>query len=294
MARTILQPQLADLTTQVTYDAGVDAGVWLDSLPEDHADCLITSPPYWCQRTYGTSAAELGCEPRVEDYVARLVEVLDKARRVLKPSGWLHVNIGDTYANQPGGYRYAESSKVSRHNRSAAGSAPRRDLRDLPYKSLACVPDRVKIAMLDRGWVLRNVIVWSKGTNPLPSTATDRWWSGWEPILAFTPVSRGTWYDGERRDAKWGPHGRLDVWIATAARRRNIDHPAGMPAAVVERLIHQTCPLGGMVIDPFAGGATTLLAAQRLSRFAAGADLYTWQGLEAAGIYVREWRATNG
>lgn len=281
------------LSPQAIYDVGVDAGVWLDSLPDKHADCLITSPPYWCQRTYGESASELGKEPRVEDYVARLASTLDKARRVLKPSAWLLVNIGDTYANQPGGYRYSDTSKISHRNRSAAGSAPRRDLRDLPYKSLACVPDRLKIALMDRGWVLRNVIVWAKGNNPLPSTATDRWWAAWEPILAFTPASKGTWYDPTRQHASWGPHGRLDVWTISPARRRNAQHPAGMPSQIVERLIHQTCPVGGMVIDPFAGGGTTLLAAQRLSRMAAGADLYHWSGLEAAGLYVREWRAND-
>jgi DNA modification methylase len=38
-------------------------------------DCVITSPPYYIQRSYGTSSCELGRESSVSEYVADLVKV---------------------------------------------------------------------------------------------------------------------------------------------------------------------------------------------------------------------------
>jgi site-specific DNA-methyltransferase (adenine-specific) len=55
--------------------------------------CVITSPAYYKQRNYGTSASELGREPSVAEYIGNLVEVFRATP--LEPWGSIWVNIGD-------------------------------------------------------------------------------------------------------------------------------------------------------------------------------------------------------
>lgn len=74
-----------------------DALAVLRTLEPDSIDCCVTSPPYWALRDYGF-AGQIGLEPSPEAWCARLVEVFDEVRRVLKPSGTLWVNVGDSYA----------------------------------------------------------------------------------------------------------------------------------------------------------------------------------------------------
>jgi hypothetical protein len=56
-------------------------------------DCVVTSPPYFNQRSYGESSAELGKEQSVTEYIANLVKVFRTIP--LAPWGSVWVNIGD-------------------------------------------------------------------------------------------------------------------------------------------------------------------------------------------------------
>jgi DNA modification methylase len=56
-------------------------------------DCVITSPPYYLQRNYGTSAGELGREASVAEYIGNLVDVFRAIP--LEPWASIWVNIGD-------------------------------------------------------------------------------------------------------------------------------------------------------------------------------------------------------
>jgi DNA modification methylase len=61
-------------------------------------DCVITSPAYYQQRNYGTSASELGREPSVAEYIGNLVAVFKAIP--LAPWGSIWVNIGDKRGKQ--------------------------------------------------------------------------------------------------------------------------------------------------------------------------------------------------
>jgi DNA modification methylase len=69
----------------------------LKQLPT-RVDGVITSPPYYLQRRYGTSASELGREPSVPEYIGNLVEVFRATP--LEPWGSIWVNIGDKRGKQ--------------------------------------------------------------------------------------------------------------------------------------------------------------------------------------------------
>ena len=187
-----------------------DAIEILKSLPPASVDAVVTSPPYWGLRTYGTMPqvwggsmecehewranlkiwhsdrgdnshkevfdrsfqsigtesracskcdawrGELGLEPYFFQYISHLCDVFDEVKRVLKGTGTLWVNLGDTY-----------------------GGAGR--LR----KSLCQIPSRFAIEMCSRSWILRNELIWWK-PNCMPSSAKDRFTIDFEKIFFFS------------------------------------------------------------------------------------------------------------
>jgi len=60
-------------------------------------DTVVTSPPYFGMRDYSGGEREIGREPTLDQYVARLAETLDLLRRPLKENGTLWLNLGDRY-----------------------------------------------------------------------------------------------------------------------------------------------------------------------------------------------------
>src|SRR5215475_4707410 len=77
----------------------------LAQLPDGCVQTVITSPPYWSLRAYGTEpvtingwTGELGSEPDPARFVANLVAIMREVRRVLRADGTVWLNIGDSYA----------------------------------------------------------------------------------------------------------------------------------------------------------------------------------------------------
>jgi len=87
-----------------------DAAQVLRLLPAEGVHACMTSPPYWAQREY-SGPSDLGNEPRVEEYVERLVSILGEVRRVLRADGSLYVM--DTSPSIPCNYaRYRSKPPV--------------------------------------------------------------------------------------------------------------------------------------------------------------------------------------
>jgi site-specific DNA-methyltransferase (adenine-specific) len=226
-----------------------DADSVLAGLLTGSVDCMITSPPYAnALRDYGV-AGQLGREPTVAEYVENLMTVLRQVRRLLKDSGALWLNLGDSF---------------SKHVSQGA-----------PTGSLLLAPQRIALALSADGWIVRNVAIWHK-PNPLPQSAADRLSPTYEVVI-FATKSRRYFFD---LDAIRIPHrsadrarpqerertrryqgnntglGRLkaagrvgnvrgknpgDLWtIPTAVDR--LSHQATFPHALIERPILATCP----------------------------------------------------
>jgi DNA modification methylase len=141
---------------------GGDARTQLGRLPGDSVDTVITSPPYYLLRDYGVRG-QIGSEATVDGWVDGLLAVLEEIGRVLKPTGSVWLNLGDTY---------------SRHYRFGA-----------PPKSLLLGPERLMLALTRAGWSVRNKVVWAK-PNPMPTSVRDRLSATWEPLYLLTPNSR--------------------------------------------------------------------------------------------------------
>jgi DNA modification methylase len=239
----------------------------LSRLPEETVDCVVTSPPYYWQRDYGVDG-QIGMEASVDGFVDNVVSVFDGVKRVLSPNGVVFLNLGDTYYNAKG----RPHGRDAKHH---ARTLARRQLRavdgpglGMPRKSLLGIPWRVALAMAQRGWTLRSEIIWVRRSAMPEPTAHDRPWRTHEHVFLF---SKNVKYYFDRS----GLDGDEDVWEIEPARRSAVrgEHYAPYPEELVERCLGVGCPPGGTVLDPFAGGGTTLAVAQRLGMNSLAVDL---------------------
>jgi DNA methylase/Phage terminase large subunit (GpA) len=98
-------------------------------------------------------------------------------------------------------------------------------------------------------------IIWAKDRFTLGRSDYQR---QFEPILYGWPEGATYHWCGARDQG--------DVWLFRPSR--NDLHPTMKPVGLVERAIRNSCPRGGLVLDPFGGSGTTLIAAERLGRVA--------------------------
>jgi hypothetical protein len=197
------------------------------------------------------------------------VEIVDEIGRVLVPGGYLFLNLGDTYASQPGQYRADPDRRrgISDGAIRANGTAIAGRLLDVPEKSLVGIPWTVMLTLtLAHGWRCANVSAWFM-PNHGPENVHDRLTQTWEPIFLLTRAEHAHL----RRDLA---EDTGDSWPLAAGRRGEANgHLAPFPEALVERALHLACPPAGVVLDPFAGSGTTLHVARRLGRRFLGCDL---------------------
>ena len=152
----------------------------LKTLPDNSIDCCITSPPYWGLRDYGHDE-QLGSEKHFKDFVNNLCNVFDEVKRVLKPTGTCFVNLGDTFSSDTKGTGGPSDKQLS--NKGSRYEAKKFDT-EIPNKCLCLVPERFAIEMIDRGWTIRNQIIWHK-PNQMPSSAKDRFTVDFEKVFFF-------------------------------------------------------------------------------------------------------------
>lgn len=258
----------------------------LRKIPTDSIDTVVTSPPYFRLRQYlppdhAGAAREIGQEPTVDDFVASIVAVFVEVHRVLKPTGTVWLNMGDVY----GGYDTRGAPKIG-------NGIKTRDLCLLPY--------RVAIALQQAGWWVRSNIAWVK-PEPGPENVHNRPTCSHEAVFLLTKQQDGYHYDADAMREPYAPaslkrfqysvssdergglaravkggrkklvphplgrHGR-NIWSISTRTDVRTAHDATMPLALAERCIKAGCPIGGTVLDPFAGSGTTGVAANKLGR----------------------------
>ena len=147
----------------------------LADIPDCAVHACVTSPPYFSLRQYG-SDGQIGLEPTLDEYVARLVSVFREVRRVLRDDGTLWLNLGDSWAGSRCGPK--TDSVVGRHVSQDAeylrvkrGFVP--ESMKMKPKDQMLIPHTVAMALRADGWFLRDTIVWHK-PQCMPSSVRDR------------------------------------------------------------------------------------------------------------------------
>lgn len=177
----------------------------LDTINDRSVDLVVTSSPYWRKRDYKVEN-QIGQEATANEFVASIIEALKEWRRVLRPTGSVFLNIGDTY-----------------HKRSLAG-----------------IPGKIEAAAVDDGWFIRNRIIWAKKRG-MPEPAKKRLASRYEYIFHFT-VGTDYYYDLFAYAEKYGNGANPgDIWYIDPGRHMG-DHLAPFPPEIVERAIYLACP----------------------------------------------------
>lgn len=273
-----LTPYLS--TPQITLYGG-DAAETLSILESDSIDCIVTSPPYYGQRDYGVDG-QLGLEKHPQLYIDKLVAVFHQAKRVLKTTGSLWVNIGDTYWSGKG-----RSQGIDTKQKYRRFDRPQDKAGERPWcspKQLLLIPHRFAIAMQMDGWIVRNDNVWYKPA-PTPDPVRDRCALTHEYIFHF--VKRRKYYFNAEAIAI-PSHGKRatktppSVWTIPTAPSRKM-HRAVFPEQLITLPLQATCPPDGILLDPFCGSATALAAAlvQSKERKVIGIDISTESLAEA-------------
>lgn len=244
-----------------------DALSVLNTLPENTFDCTVTSPPYYWLRDYGVEQ-QIGQEETVEGYVNAIASVMDQVRRVLKQEGVLFLNIGDTYYSGKGMSR-GEDKKSSKRRFGLRAVDKSGGLGiGLQPKSAIGIPWRVAIEMCARGWTLRSPIIWHR-QHCLPESVADRPRRSYEYVFMFVK-GRRYYFNREPLEAAEAE----DMWtIAARPKPTNGIDTAPFPDELVQRCLDIGCPSNGSVLDPFAGGGTTLRVALQSKRAATGIEL---------------------
>jgi DNA modification methylase len=262
----------------------------LKKMPNDYLDCVISSPPYWQLRDYGYDG-QWGLEPTFQQYLEHMWEMMDEIYRVLKPSGTCWINLGDTYNNS--GWAGDKKDKYNDQPIVASGTkAGRGGQKGFPDKCLILIPHRFAIGCIDRGWIVRNDIIWAK-RNGMPESVNDRFTKKHEYIFLMSK-SKKYYFDldairdehsqidarGNRRikyEGKGNPNnfsgdvdflgqntkgknpGSVSDFWDIKTKPSTLKHYASYNVELITKPILAGCPEGGLIYDPFMGSGTTAI-----------------------------------
>ena len=237
-------------------------------IDEASVDCVVTSPPYFWLRDYEVEG-QIGQEDSVADYISAITTVMEEVFRVLKPSGTLFLNLGDTYYSGKGkSHGIDKKSSKRRFGLRAVDKSGGLGI-GLKRKSVIGIPWRVATEMCQQNWVLRSPIVWHRAKS-LPEPVQDRPARGYEFIFLFAK-NRHYFFDKSRLPCESGAE---DVWNIPARPRLNgARKTAPFPDELVEQCLAVGCPPSGVVLDPFCGSGTTMRVALQEGRSAIGVEL---------------------
>ena len=131
----------------------------------------------------------------------------------------------------------------------------------------------------DTGWQERNLLVWVKNNGAGALFAQYKHW--YEPCF----------YAHKRDQApRWhGPTDERTVWEHDKPARNEL-HPTMKPLPLIERSINNATEPGHLVVDPFLGSGTAIIAAERTGRICYGMDLEP----RYCDVIIARWEAEAG
>jgi DNA modification methylase len=242
-----------------------DAREQLRKLPADSVHCIVTSPPYWACRSYGSAATKwadgqevpLGLEPNPKDYIAHLTEIIEECKRVLHPTGLLFLNLGDTWCGKRSSYH---ETNIGRDYYEDMGFKKYSDV-DYPAewglkpRHLAGIPYRTAFTLQEQGWWLRSAFPWIKRNVPPIQSELKRPPNGLEYVFMLAKSMPHYWdKDGILVEgSKTWPAGRLyrdSDWYMQSLRGMVIDDSEDSDSGFM-------CPLG-IVLPTVHGGSEHL------------------------------------
>jgi site-specific DNA-methyltransferase (adenine-specific) len=236
-----------------------DSRIMDDRVKDGSVALVVTSPPYFAGKAYEEELGEGHIPADYVDYLRMLHDVFATCVRKLEPGGRIAVNVAN--------------------------------LGRKPYRSLSA--DVIRILQDELGLLLRGEVIWRKADGAGGNCAWGSFRSPSNPVLRDLTerviiASKGRFdraqTPAERKDQDFPhlPHlltsdefmeATLDVWDIPPESATRVNHPAPFPVELPERLIKLYTFKDDLVLDPFLGSGSTLVAAARTDRRGAGYDM---------------------
>lgn len=230
----------------------------MDRVADGSVALVVTSPPYFAGKQYEEELEREGVPSSYLEYLEMLTDVFAECVRTLEPGGRIAVNVAN--------------------------------LGRKPYRSLSA--DVIRILEHDLGLLLRGELIWQKAEGASGSCAWGSFRSPANPVLRDIServiiASKGRFdraRSAKQRLAEGLPHEStvmtedfmaltLDIWQIPPESARRIGHPAPFPVELPEQLIRLYTYADDLVLDPFMGSGSSLVAAAQLDRRYIGYDL---------------------
>ncbi len=230
----------------------------MNLIPDKSVHLVITSPPYWQLKDYGTEN-QIGFHESYESYINNLNLVWKESLRVLHPGCRLCINIGDQFA------------------------------RSVYYGRYKVIPIRTEIIKFCEtiGFDYMGAVIWQKvtttnttggatimGSFPYPRNGILK--LDYEFILLFKKQGMPPKPTKEQKELsamtkdEWNTY-FSGHWYFAGAKQDG--HIAMFPEELPARLIKMFAFAGDTVLDPFLGSGTTSLAARNLGRNSVGYEI---------------------
>lgn len=243
-----------------------DCAALIAELPDQSIDVLVTSPPYWGQRT----STGNGVEDDPREYLKALTKIFVAFLPKLKPDGLVWINLGDAY-NTPVNWRLDDRvysslgpGKDGLDPNNSAYTKPRAKRKAfiekntpwLQYGNLLALPYRLVLSLCDAGYLFRGEIAWRK-RNAMPEGRCRRPHRQHESIYLLASHE-----DHSFRVAPPVP----TVWEFSNEKIEGLSHFSRFPEELPRRCIEAYGKAGEdvIVLDPFSGSGTTGIAAIKL------------------------------
>ena len=230
----------------------------MDAVEDGSVALVVTSPPYFAGKQYEEELERDGVSSSYDEYLKLLEAVFEQSVSKLEPGGRIAVNVAN--------------------------------LGRKPYRSLSA--DVIHILQDKLGLLLRGELIWQKGEGATGSCAWGSFRSAANPVLRDITerviIASNGRFDRARsvkqREAEDLPYAStlmtedfmaltLDLWDIPPESARRVGHPAPFPVELPEQLIRLYTFDNDLVLDPFMGSGSALVAAARLNRRYIGYDL---------------------
>jgi site-specific DNA-methyltransferase (adenine-specific) len=228
-----------------------------DDIPDNSVALVVTSPPYFAGKQYEEELGADGIPASYREYLELLETVFATCVDKLEPGGRIAINVAN--------------------------------LGRKPYRSLSA--DVIDILQNRLHLLLRGEVIWKKGEGAGGNCAWGSFKRPGNPVLRDITerviiASKGRFDRAitvEKREALGLPHRSgiwaddfmqrtLDVWEIPPESANRVGHPAPFPVELPEWLIELYTYEDDLVLDPFLGSGSTLVAARKHHRRGIGYD----------------------
>ena len=188
----------------------------------------------------GAWKGELGLEPTPEMFISNLCDIFDEIKRVLRPHGSCWVNLGDSYCRNPNSQDQTGKTGIKTMKYNYNFRHKKKFGSIYKAKSLVQIPSRFSIEMTNRGWILRNEIIWHK-PSCLPASVQDRYTVNYEKMFFFTKNPKYYFKQQIEETKDLLQRNKRTVWSVNTASFKGA-HFATYPPELLESPIDATCP----------------------------------------------------